>query len=303
MDEPITNDGGVQDITPQTDGEFMKETIEFIKEANSQDIVNEPVSEPVVGDEPVVSEIDIPDDFTSAAASAGMSEQDIIDFANERTNEELLELIPYLRDGVEEPVEELIEEPVVEEPVVEEVPKDGTPDPSELEQQITERITKELMEKFGDTLEDINQFKEHQAEKEAEQMKGIALKRFDEASERFPIFGKTEELPKFTAGKLAGQPIPTSPAMKARLEVCKYADAFMGLGQNIDEAMDNALATYKGKHLEKDLERNLIKDLKRHESKLSGSRTAREVKRTYADSREEMIDEIRQMQQAAGKDV
>ena len=91
--------------------------------------------------------------------------------------------------------------------------------------------------------------------------------------------------------------------MKARLEVSKYADGFMGAGQSIDEAMENAMATYRGKHLTKEIERNLIKDLKRHEQKLSGSRTGKEVKKKHTDSREEMIDEIRQLQRQAGVDT
>jgi len=162
-----------------------------------------------------------------------------------------------------------------------------------------------LEEKFSTTLEEINKFKAHQEEQSSKQAVETASKIFDEASKEFPVFGKTDELPRFPSGRLAGQLIPTSPAMKARLEVLRYADAFMLHGADIDNAMANALATYKGLHLEKELERKQVRDLKSHETKLSGARTGRETKKKYADARDEIIDDIRQMhirqmQRAAG---
>ena len=127
-----------------------------------------------------------------------------------------------------------------------------------------------------------------------------ASKFLDDAAKEFPVFGKTDELPRFPSGRLAGQLIPTSPEMKARMEVLRYADSFIGSGADVDDAMAKALATYKGLHLEKESHRKVIRDLKNHEVKLSGARTGKETKRKYVDSRDEIIDEIRQMQRAAG---
>jgi len=127
-----------------------------------------------------------------------------------------------------------------------------------------------------------------------------ASKILDDAAKDFPVFGKTDELPCFPSGRLKGQLIPTSPEMKARMEVLRYADAFMATGADIDDAMANALATYKGLHLEQESQRKAIRDLKSHETKLSGARVGRETKKKYADSRSEIIDDIKQMQAAAG---
>ena len=129
-----------------------------------------------------------------------------------------------------------------------------------------------------------------------------ASKILDEAYKEFPVFGKTDELPRFPSGRLEGQLITTSPEMKARLEVLRFADAFMGKGADIDNAMTHALATYKGLHLEKESQRKAVRDLKKHQTKLSGARVGKETKKKHADSREEIIDDIKQMQRDAGID-
>ena len=160
-----------------------------------------------------------------------------------------------------------------------------------------------MAEKFGTTLEKINEFEAHQEEQSARQTVETASKIFDDASEKYPVFGKTDELPRFASGRLSGELITTSPEMKARLEVLRYADTFMKTGDGIDDAMTKALGTYAGLHLEKESKRNTIRDLKNHETKLSGARVGRETKKKHANTRDEIIDDIAQMQRAAGIDV
>ena len=169
-----------------------------------------------------------------------------------------------------------------------------------LVESITEKLSKQLEEKFGATLEQIDEFKAHQEKQSAQQTVDQAEKLFDEASKESPVFGKTDELSRFPSGRLEGQLIATSPEMKARLEVLRYAGAFMNQGANIDDAMANALATYKGLHLEKESQRKAIRDLKQHQTTLSGARIGKETKKKYADTREEIIDDIKQMQRDAG---
>ena len=170
-------------------------------------------------------------------------------------------------------------------------------------QALIDQITAKVKADLGVSLDDINSFKEQQVAQQEKQMLETDNRKFDEAAKDFSIFGKTEELPRFTTGRVKGQFIPTSPAYKARMEVVKYADAFMGKGNSVEDAMDLALATYAGKNFRTEMERSVIRDLKNHERNLSGSRVGKETKKQHVGSRDEIIDEIRQMQRTAGIEV
>jgi len=296
------------DITKQSDGEFMEDTVKEIKETQKAILGDEDNSDAGDtgddGDVTVLTDLaghDIPDAFSIAAEAAGMSPTDIVAFADKHTDEQLIEMIPTLKASLEEPDNKGNDKVTKQDDKTDKTDDNKDIDP-ELVKSITEKISKQLEEKLGTTLEEINKFKAHQEEQSNKQMVDTASKRFDEASKEFSVFGKTDELPKFPSGRLAGQLIPTSPAMKARLEVLSYADAFMSKGADIDNAMTNALATYTGLHLGKELERKQDRDLKKHETKLSGARIGKETKKKFADTREEIIDDIRQMQRVAGVD-
>jgi len=307
------NDGQTDDkvdITKQSDSEFMEDTVGQIKETQKT-ILGEDDSDTSTDDNDgaqdsnVIAELaghDIPDAFSDAAEAAGMSPSDIVAFADKHTDEQLIEMIPTLEAALENSDDNKDDDKVTKQDDKTGKDDDNKDIDPELVKSITEKISKQLEEKFGATLEEIDKFKAHQEEQSINQTVETASKILDKASEEFPVFGKTDELPRFPSGRLAGQLIPTSPAMKARLEVLKYADAFRTQGANIDDAMANALATYKGLHLEKELERKQVRDLKQHETRLSGARTGRETKKKYADTRDEIIDDIKRMQRAAGVD-
>jgi len=298
------------DIAKQSDGDFMADTIDQIKDTQKT-ILDDDDSDVSTDDNDdtqdsdVIAKLaghDIPDAFSDAAEAAGMSPSDIIAFADKHTDEQLMEMIPTLKASLEESDDNGDEGKVTKQD--DKTDKDdGSKDiDPELLESITEKISKQLEEKFGATLKEIDKFKAYQEEQLVQQTTNQASKLLDAASKEFPVFGKTDELPRFPSGRLAGQLIPTSPAMKARVEVLRYADAFMSKGANIDDAMTNALATYKGLHLEKESQRKAIRDLKNHETKLSGARTGRETKKKYADSRSEIIDDIRKMQRSTDID-
>ena len=303
-DSDQTGNDDKVDITKQSDGDFMEDTVDLIK--NTQKAILGKDDDPDTDDNDINTELrgtDIPDAFSDAAEAAGMSPSDIIAFADKHTDEQLIEMIPSLKEALEDKDKDKDDnkDSTKQDDKTNKDDDNKDIDPKLIET-ITEKISKQLEEKFGTTLEQINKFKASQEEQSNKQSVDRASKLFDEASKEFPVFGKTDELPKFPSGRLQGQLIPTSPEMKARLEVLRYADAFMGKGANIDDAMANALATYKGLHLEKELERKQVRDLKNHETKLSGARVGRETKKKHVDTRSEIIDEIRQMQRAAGVD-
>jgi len=295
------------DITKQSDSDFMSDTVDFIKDTQKTILGENDDAVSGIDDDNADSGVaiaelagsDIPDIFSDAAESAGMTPSEIIAFADGHTNAELIELIPYLQE--KQDTTQIDGKAVEQEDKTKKDDDDKTID-ADLEAKIAEKIAKQLEEKYGISLEEIKEFKAHQKEQADKNTNAIVSKFFDDASKEFPVFGKTEELPKFPSGRLAGQWIPTSPAMKARLEVVRYADTFVKNGTDIDDAMKYAYATYKGLHLGKELERKQVRDLKKHETKLSGARIGKETKKKFADTREEIIDDIRQMQRVAGVD-
>ena len=306
-DDTQVDDNQTTDTVEQTDGEFMEDAVKEIKETQKailgDDNTDDNTDDTESDDNTASSELagtDIPDAFSEAALASGMTPAEMTAFADKHTDEELMEMIPTLEASLDDKSgnDDVDDKDTKQDDKATKDADNKDIDP-ELEAKITE-VAKQLEDKFGATLEEIEKFKAYQKEQSDKQAVDTASKAFDEAFKEFPVFGKTEELPKFTSGRLAGQLIPTSPAMKARLEVLGYADAFMGKGADMDNAMTNALATYKGLHLEKELERKQVRDLKNHETKLSGARTGKETKKKYADSRDEIIDDIKEMQRAAG---
>ena len=296
----------------ETQTESKDDIIDYIKDTQKKQVKSDTpdAEEGDTGDgedSGVLSELadtGIPREFSDAAEAAGMTPEEIVKIGNKNTDEQLMELIPSLKDAVARLRESEDKESEAKEKPKEESQTETTGTEQEkIEQKVAERIEKQLAEKYGVSLEEIKQLKAERENEKAYRNFDFAMNKIDELSKEFPVLGKMKELPKFESGALKGQIIPTHPAVKARMEVVGYADAFIGKGQSIEDAMDNAVATYKGKHLTKELERNLIKGLKKHESNLSGPRTSKVTRKTYASSREEMEDEIRQLQRAAGVDV
>jgi hypothetical protein len=291
---------------PKTEVERKEDTVQFIKEfQKNQDTSEQEVDsgEVVVGDsDEVESEVlegledtDIPDEFSEAAEAAGLSMEEIIKIANKNTDEQLMELVPILQDAIKEP-EEIDEEKEIK-------GEQKQTETSELEKEVVERIEKQLAEKFKVSLDEIEKYKNERITEQKTRDFDFAMDKIDKVAKKFPVFGKMSELPRFESGALKGQLIPTHPAVKARIELAGYADAFIGMGQSVADAMDNAIATYAGKHLTKEIERNYVKTLKKNESNLSGPRSGKVTRKTFSDAREETLDYIRQQQRARGVDV
>jgi len=243
-----------------------------------------------------------PDEFIDAAISAGWTDEDIELFVKDKTPDELLELVPHLVSSVEQPEDksETKEGAKVDSSVKSETDVEKDKDVDAL----LEKLLPKLQEKLGiDSVKTLTD--EIRTEREANNTANT-LKRaddlMDDLSKEFKEFGQRKDMPVYPAGNLKGQLIPTSPQFKARSELYGFAVPFMRSGQSIDDAMANALYTYKGKYLKERTQRDLIKDLKNHEKKLSGPRTAKESKKIYANDREEGIDAIRDILSSQGKE-
>ncbi len=237
---------------------------------------------------------DIPDAFTNACLEQGWAEDEIKEFAADLDDAALLSLIPELL-GKEEKQEKSESGKGQTKQEVKAEAVDGTAKKEPTNEELT-LVKKELAE----IREQISEAKKDRATKEEEVTVQTVNQVFDEVSKDFEIFGKTEELLKYPAGPKKGQLVPTSPAMTARSEVWDKAVPFIQSGIPVKDAMEIALTWYKGAHLEKDVQRNMIKDLKKHEKKLSAKRSGKETVKTYESEEERQAEVVREAARKAG---
>jgi hypothetical protein len=235
---------------------------------------------------------DIPDAFTNACLEQGWSEDEIREFAAGLDDAALLELIPELTGQIDSEQKEVSAK--------QEDKSKATEKESAEKKEVDNEEIAALKKELADIKAEIGKNKEEKSVKESEAMFQTISQAFDEASKEFEIFGKTDELLKYPAGPRKGQFVPTSPAMVARKEVVAKAAPFISEGVAVEEAMDIALTWYKGRYLEKDVERNIIKGLKKHEKKLSAKRSGKETVRVYENEEERKAEVVREARRKAG---
>lgn len=242
---------------------------------------------------------DIPDKFTNAALAAGWTEDEIKDFASDYDkDEDLIAMIPFLS---EEPQQDKEDSESAKE-------KGETEDKKEKEDgtKLSERdklkkeLRDEILQEFGDLKKDLSNAKKKDELQQVKAQFEQANEIFDKTNKDLPVFGKTEELPKFPAGKNKGQFIPTNPAVKAREEVYQKALAFHKLGEPWRQSMEDAISWYKGKYLEKDVQRELLKKLRNKEKGLSAKRVRKDTSHEYKDEDERKAAVVREEGRKAG---
>ena len=237
----------------------------------------------------------IPDAFTNACLEQGWTEDEIREFASDLDDAALLELIPELLNTEGEKQEKSEPGEVQAKQEAKAKAADDTAKKEATNEELA-AIKKEL----AAIKESIGEADKERTTKEEEAMVQTVNQVFDEASEKFEIFGKTEELLKYPAGPKKGQLVPTSPAMTARTEVWAKAAPFIQSGIPVKDAMEIALTWYKGANLEKDVQRNMIKDLKKHEKKLSAKRSGKETVKTYESEEERQAEVVREAARKLG---
>lgn len=316
MPDPINNqlqDLEEQNPIPDPDESVVKDDVDEPKviepKANDIDSSGNPVddNEDVVRKlqeeagirtpaEPVEGEV-IPDAFTEACVKTGWSAEEITEFANGLDDETLISLIPEILDSG----------------VVDSKPEDKPEDKQEAEGQTPkvddkkssdDSTTKAELDAVKKELAEIKEGLKTQTEKKQtdDNLRVIQTieDTFDEAAEEFKIFGKTEELLRYPAGPKKGQIVTSSKEMLAREEVWQKAQPFVQAGIPVKDAMEIGLTWYKGKYLAKDIERNLIKGLKKHETKLSAKRSGKRTVKQYEDEDERKADVVREAARKAG---
>ena len=168
VDDSQSTDDGQVDITKQSDSDFMDDTVKEIKETQKAILEkdNSDTTDNTQQDDNVLPDLagqDIPDAFTSAAEAAGMSPEDIIAFADKHTDEQLMEMIPTLEASLEKADDDKDDEATKQDDKKDKDVGNKDIDP-EIVKSITEKISKQLEDKFGATLEEIDKFKAHQEE-------------------------------------------------------------------------------------------------------------------------------------------
>ncbi|TES92003.1 MAG: hypothetical protein E3J87_06405 [Candidatus Cloacimonadota bacterium] len=237
---------------------------------------------------------EIPDAFTNACLEQGWTEDEIKEFASDLDDAALLELIPELLNKEEKQVKSESGEVQTKQEVKAKAAGDTA------KKEATNEELAAIKKELAAIKESIGEADKERTTKEEAVLVETVNQVFDEASKEFEIFGKTDELLKYPAGPKKGQFVPTSPAMNARREVWEKAFPFVQSGIPTKDAMEIALTWYKGAHLEKDVQRNLIKDLKKHEKKLSAKRSGKETVKTYESEEERQAEVVREGARKAG---
>jgi hypothetical protein len=234
----------------------------------------------------------IPDAFTQAALEQGWTNEQIVEFAENLTDEQLVAEAVKLSE-IEDDDAEPGEGPAKHE---------GEPQPPQDSKEFDESSDKvaALEAKIAGLEEKLGKIGELSDERALETERTVVNKMFDEVGEEFKVFGKTESLMRYPAGPKKGQIVPNDPAFKARSEVYDKASVFMKAGLPVHEAMQVALDWYKGAHLEADVHNKVVKDLKRHEKKLSARRSGKETVPTYEDEEDRKAAVVREAARRAG---
>ena len=212
----------------------------------------------------------IPADFIKAATDAGFTDQQITDFATtgndgkEYTDEELLSQIPFLKQPNVE-ADKSVKSTTKKEVVKEEPKKEDEKIETDTEKKLTAALARiEKLEKSDK--EKLEQNSQQQLVTQASR----ATDALDVLSKDYPVFGTFKTLPRFPNGVI----IPNSPANLARNEVWELARSLNTAERDFESSLQIAINSYKGQHLEKDAQRNVIKGLKRNEKRLTPKHTS-----------------------------
>ena len=224
---------------------------------------------------------DIPDEFTEAARKMNMSDEDTIYFAGGFEKDDKGEWVKTREPFTNEQLKEMIPSLLGEDVAKADETSDKTPDVQKSETKEDEVEDSQDGEVLKAALDRIAVLEEKQgiSETESKEVEKASFNQrasdlFDKASEDFEVFGKTDDLPKFPHN---GQVIPTSPQMKARLEVYGMAEQLKQAGMPGNKALEFSYNAYKGANLEVETKRVAIKGLRKRSQTLRGKSVSHEA--------------------------
>lgn len=232
---------------------------------------------------------DIPDEFTEAALKEGWTKEEIEEWTSDLTDDELRE---YTKDLF--PLSEIKEDSDKSE----QSSKEG--DIIKKDDKVKDDAKDEVIVKLTERLDKLEKGQEKNIERGVQEKRESQVLRasqvMDELSKEFEIFGTFDKLLRFPDGRI----VSSSPQCKARNEVWGLAsDLHEKAGMDFEKALSTSLDAFKGKNLAKDVKRNLIKDLKKSEKKLSPKHSSHEQVKTGLSGAEV----IREVQKKHGVDT
>jgi len=291
--------------------ESMKEKFWPKKKTESEDTeVDEDVVDDVTSSDKTdeIAEVDkqlkqkISDDFINAARLANWSDSQIINFAENKTNEELNSLISFLEES--KPPEQTSKEKEITDAL--NISDEVWNELKESNPTLVEKILQPLVDENKNLKVNMNTLKEslgavHQTEiqKQAREMEDAANEFFDKIAEKFPVFGKTEELGRFPDGRI----VPQGVAFDARNEVWGKATRLFKTGDDkytFRNAMQDAMDMYAGKHLEENVKQKVVKDIKKKSEDLTPKKSRKNVVESYESDEEKKIAVVKKAAEAAG---
>jgi ribosomal protein S11 len=257
--------------------EKLKDKLTGVKEAK-EDTVVEPTDE--YGEE-------ISPNFIESAGKAGWTPEQIIDYASDKSNEDLDSSIDIL---FKKEVEVKVEPPV-------------EPEKKEAGDITIESLSAELTktrEELDTLKQGLGKVQEKDSLKESAGKLTMANGMFDEFEKSFPVFGKTEDLPKVPNGN--GQLVPTDPAVKARGEVWERAVRLFKADESLSfkDALTESLEMYEGKHYKDKVKDDVIKGMKQKSEQLTPKKSRKNVVKTYESEEDRKAAVVRDAAEKAG---
>jgi len=215
---------------------------------------------------------EISPNFIAAAEKAKWSAEQIVEYASDKTNADLDSSIDILFK-VEEKKE-----------VKEEVKAEVEPEKKEAEVETIETLSetlKKTREELDNLKKGLGTVQEKTSQEEQIRQVNMANGMFDRFAESFPVFGKTEDLPRVPDG--SGRLVPTDPAFKAREEVWNRAVRLSKADEKLSfkDALTESLEIYEGKNYKSRVKDDVIKAIKNKSEQVTPRKSRKNVVKTY----------------------
>lgn len=263
----------------------IKETEEGSEEKESEDEYGEEISP---------NFIEAAQHFKNPDGSVGWSEEKIIKYASDKTNEDLDASIDFLSEkketkGTKEETKETKET---------EETKENTEEAETIES--LSATLKETREELNSLKQGLGKVQEKDSLKEDAANLEMANEMFDSFSKSFPVFGKTKDIPKVPDG--SNRVVPTDPAIKARSEVWDMALKLSKVDESLSfkDALTAACEIYEGKHYKDKVKDDVIKGLKEKSEQLTPKKSRKNVVKTYASEEDRKAAVVRNAAEKAG---
>ncbi len=304
-EEPTTRRGMFSKIYHKflSNKDSHEDPVDNVDDVNGDEEVNEDV-------DPDNNEVTISEEVKRAATAAGWSEEKIAKYAKD--DPEVLETLAKLYDDTVS-VDDVPTPPVSIKKEKEE--KKNVLDKSAIAEEdlrairdqygdeVVDKVVTPLVDKLNSVIDIVNAQSE-QGQAVQKVVDNVTLQhrerefhsQLDQLSEAFPVFGKWENVPRNKKGEVD----LASPAFKARAEVWIAADGMQKMGMDWGRALSNAVALYKGRHLEDQIRSQVIAKLNKQKKQFSPRPTSKKTTPVKLQGKAARLQEFRAAAEKAG---